>query len=144
MLEKLLEESFFEELEEILKEGQFMEPNAPTRQQDIVVDQMSEIEKAFYTLSNKKAKLAGMSILRLQYENLNDTDKNRLSAAANALKTQADVLRDLMWILIKDRLNLWGKSIGIRDGFRVVWFEDDPGSMKGLRDLLGLLGQPPE
>jgi hypothetical protein len=34
-----------------------------------------------------------------------------------------DVLDTLLWATIKDTYNIWGESIGIRDGWKIVTFE---------------------
>ena len=142
MLEQLLKESFFAELEEVLENKKFIDPNAPPRPQDVVVDQMSELEKAIYTLSSKKAKLAGMSMLRIMYENVSKDDEEKLIKAMKILDAQAKTLNEIMWILIKDRLQLWDKSIGVRSNYLVVWFDDNKdSSARDLKDLISILGR---
>lgn len=141
MLKELFENTFLSELQEI-ERGKFIEPNAEARPEDNIVGEMDELEKAIYTLSNKKAKLAGMSVLQLSFESLNSDEKTCLTHAALSLKTQSENLKELMWTLIKDRLNLWDRSIGIRRGFKVVWV-DEKRMMDNARDLLSLiLGKP--
>jgi len=126
MLERLLKETFLKELDEI-KPDDFAEPDCDKSASDSgehVVGEMNDLEKAIYTLMNMKDRFKELALEKLTSGNFSPSEKEKLKYAFYELLAQRNALAELMWAIIRERLNLGDRlAIGVRKKFKVVWFE---------------------
>lgn len=125
MAEDLFKGTFLGELAGVIEKNEFQGPGDEVKPEEKSEGEMNQLEKAVWTLSNKKDRLAGMLELKIRFDVSNPSEKEVLLNEMILLKQQAKFLRELMWLIIKERLNLEGKSIGIRGNFTIVSFESD-------------------
>jgi len=121
---------------ELKQVSNFLEPEEEIKQGETVVGDMSNETKALYTLSRYKAKealdiQAGLMICRE-----NEEEKK---AAINAAKARGALLYEILWVYLRDDLNLWnaGRGLALRRGFKVVTYKESPELPPFLKDLLG-------
>lgn len=121
-----------------IDESDLIEPGFKPEKNDNVVGEMPDMCRRLFTLGLGLEKTARQYLLDAQY----CTDKavkSQLLAKANESAKKAQVLMLLMWIGIRDELELWGENIGMREGFKVVTrpdMDDDvPPFFKGLFNL---------
>ena len=100
----------------------------------------SDIKK-LYTLMIKTEEKATRTLVDARYER--DADKREhLRIQAISQKGKADVLREILFSVIRDTFNLWDQNIGIRAGWLVVTYKEK--SKKGdFRDFLKGIGLAP-
>ncbi len=78
-----------------------------------MVGETTNLEKAVFIVVHKKV------------DEHNETVEKMLKTFNPlGLRNQVDVLRNLGWQFIHDRLNLNGTEIGIRDGYKIVKLEE--------------------
>ena len=119
-----------------IEDNLLLEPDHSIRNDDIEVGEMSAICKKLFTLGRLLEKDASQSYLDSKY----CPDKDRkleLQSKASELGTKSGVLKEIMWISIKDDFNLWRETIGIRMGFKVVISKPDDDMPQFLRGFLG-------
>ncbi len=89
---------------------------------------MTAVERKLYGLLAQYGKLGGGIALKLEYDSLSDDESVLLEVAGRELKSKLKALRQLMWVLIKERLveELGAEfSVGVRADFEIVRFIDN-------------------
>ena len=118
---------------------EIIEPEYPVGKNDHLVGEMSDMTRRLFTLGRLLEKDANQSKLDAQY----CPDKARkaeLQSRANEFMVKSNIIKELMWVGIKDEFGLWNISIGVRAGFKVVTMPDSqnddiPPFFKGLFNL---------
>ena len=70
-------------------------------------------------LYQQRAKIAAATALLAPKKGSSEQAKQE----AHEYESKADLLRELFWYTVKDMYGLWGKSVGMRTGWTVVWME---------------------
>jgi len=133
---ELFDGTFLGELSGVIEKNEFQDPGDEVKAEEKAEGEMNQLEKAVWTLANKKDRLAGMMELKIRFDTPAMTEKEILLNELILLKHQAKILRELMWLLVKERLNLSGKSIGIRGKFTIVSFESEEHPLSRLFPFL--------
>ena len=95
---------------------------------DHIVGKMSDLARRLYTLSCLLEKSAGQYTLDGKY--CRDTaEKLRLESKTHELAAKSQVIKDIMWIIIREELDLWNVGIGVRKDFKVITTEDSDNDM---------------
>lgn len=122
-----------------VEDMEIMEPTEDMSPGEIVVGEMPECCRKLYTYGNHIAE----RYARLQIElHMGRVDRDKAMSELEELESKAKLIGHMMWVGIKDELNLWeGKhnvDYGVRKGYVVVRFKSKP-QMLGLNlgDLLG-------
>lgn len=137
VLNDLIENTFLKELEEI-KKSDYINPKDSLESKVVVAGQMNNLEKSLYALSSRKRKFAELTRIKVQFDNCSTDETKGLYLAYLSLRGQDRLLQHMMWVSIKDRFNLWDKSVGVRNDFKVVWWEDSiiPSSVEVVKGIL--------
>lgn len=97
--------------------------------------------KKLYTLMIKTEEKATRTLVDARYERDHEK-KQQLRTQAIAQKGKADVLREILFSVIRDTYNLWDENIGIRAGWLIVTYKEK--NKKGdFRDFLKGIGLAP-
>jgi len=117
------------ELQEITE---YIEPNSPVERNETVIGHMTDDHKKLYTLWLETDKWLAELKLEFQFRRRKEDDERR--ALVGQLLSKSKVLKLLFWAAISDEFGLWGHDIttGVREGYTVVEFKDEP---KGLPDF---------
>ncbi len=119
ILVKLLKETFLRELDEIGPDD-FIEPDWEISPGETIVGEMNDLEKAIATLFYRKSKLKSLIHQRLIFDKPTPTEKEELEYTFFESVGQKDTFYELMWAIIRERLNLYDKAVGLRRDSR--WF----------------------
>ena len=124
---------------------------------DAIIDPpMKFDESADHFVGHASVDLQKLFSVAVQYERLSEEAKTEARYARNpeernahvrragVLHAKSEATRTAFWISLKDEFSdydLWHKfSIGVRDGWRVVWSDAKP---SGIPPIIGLLGGNP-
>ena len=102
----------------------FIEPEFTIKNTDKVVGEMSELTKKLFTLGRLLEKDGNQNKLDSHYCADNE-HKLELEAKAAEYTMKAQAVKILMWIGVREELQLWSANIGIRSGFKVVVIPDN-------------------
>uniref|UniRef100_A0A6M3JEH3 Uncharacterized protein n=1 Tax=viral metagenome TaxID=1070528 RepID=A0A6M3JEH3_9ZZZZ len=111
------------ELDSIAK-ADFMEPPEALSPNDNVIGDMDDSDKRLFTLSRLLIRDAQQNKLDSNF----CPDKGRREELENKAMNygaKAQVVKELLWIGLRDRFGLWNGTIGIRAGFKVVTIHND-------------------
>lgn len=128
MLQKL-EETFFSEIRQIVESQDFAEIETEVDSSETIVGEMTVLEKALRTISARQIERACCELKLSAKQFFAEKPNLKILTQARDMalrgKAVADSANDLMWIFIKDRLDLWKpECIGIRKGFQIVTFDE--------------------
>jgi len=97
--------------------------------------------KKLYTLMIRTEEKATRTLVDARYER-DKEKKEQLRTQAIAQKAKADVLREILFSVVRDTFNLWDQNIGIRAEWIVVTYKEK--NKKGdFRDFLKGIGLAP-
>ena len=127
---------------QMISEDEFVDPTDPIEEGNTVEGIMSLEEKRLYTYTMQLTKRMYALNGDIMFSGgTGDTPaKEIMRDEMSSLKAKADIARKLMFNSIQDRLNLWGKSVGIRGEFQVVSWNEPESSSNPLSNLKRLLG----
>ena len=111
-----------------IDEPDLVEPGYTLGRNDNPVGEMSDMVKRLFTLGQLLEKDANQANLDARF----CTDRRKkveLQTRANEFITKATVIKELMWISIKDEFGLWNMNVGVRAGFKVVTMPDNEDSI---------------
>lgn len=114
----------------------FIEPDHPLTEGDQEVGEMSDMSRQLFTLGRLLEKDARQLRLDAHYCN-DEVKKLELEGKCAELMDKSNVVRELMWIGIKDDFGLWRDSIGVRVGYKVVTRPDTSNDVPPIIRLLG-------
>jgi len=107
--------TFIIEVVELLEQKQFNNLDfASCEEGNEVVGEMTDLEKAIFSLANKKSVEHNNMLNEL--EEISDEQHKTL----RGLRGQVETLKSLCWQIIQDRLNLNGNAIGLSEGCMIV------------------------
>lgn len=116
-----------------------LEPNADVELNEHIVGQADDSLRRLYALFLRFAKTAKESAVAAEFVNESERQEHYLEQAG-IHTARASALREIFWISLKDAFDLWQKpNVGIRRGWKVVWFESKRSPIVGL--LGGFLGE---
>lgn len=105
---------------------QIIEPTDELSPGDEEIGIMPETSRKLFTFGRMMERDSGLRQLDARLTNDQNTRAGLLSKAFE-LGTKCNLIRDLMWIDIRDELHLWHYTdIGIRRGFKVVHSKSNP------------------
>ncbi len=111
----------------------FIEPEIELdEQQDHVVGIMTEDLKRLFTVWRNAQKSLAERIWTFKF---GDTKEIREQAKQEEpeRRMKANVLQEIFFIAVSDDFGLWDKGrVGVRQGFRVIWREEEENSFGGL------------
>ena len=117
---------------------EYIEPDHPSEKGDHSVGEMSDTTRQLYTLGILLEKDGRQHQLDAHYCD-DKTRKLELEAKAVEFLSKATIIRELMWIGIKDEFGLWGENIGVRRGFKVVIRPKEGGDIPPfIKRIMGL------
>ncbi len=117
----------------LLNQDEFYEPDAEVMPDDHVVGELSEDSIRLYTVWRLTEKTCSEKMIEARFGRLSSDRRNQLLTQVQEMRGKTELLSNLFWLEIKDDHKLWDKpNIGIREGRKVVWYED-----KGPR-ILGI------
>ena len=109
------------ELANFADEG-LVEPDAKAEGEETVVGTAPLETRKLYALWMRWERFAAENMVEYKYSSKDDSYLKK----AIEFDHKAQVIRELFWISLKDAFNLWGKhSVGIRQNWTVVWFENE-------------------
>jgi len=115
------------ELDEV-KEEELVEPRSPMDSaKDSEVGEASMDLKKLYTLWMRAEKEMHQIMFKLRFE-VDDplVGLEEAKSILRKLSDESDALKAIFWVSVKEEHNLWDKpSIGIRKGWKIVWFPDE-------------------
>ena len=116
-------------------------PLGEPKPQEHVVGEADSSQQKLYGLSMRWERAATETMLEARYASDTATQERNVARATELLE-KANKLRDVFWISLKDAFGLWDKpAVGVRAGWKVVWFEPDQAQGKGPMDFLrGMFG----
>jgi len=115
--------------------GDPMEPSGEVGQHDHEVGQANETQRRLYIISVRWKKEAMQCVVDSNFAK-SEEEMERLALKAVELKEKSGILLDIFWASLKDEFKLWDRfSIGLRDGWTVVWSEVE------IPPILGILGE---
>lgn len=143
--------TFLEEVNENF-DIQRMEPHAVVEDGDTVVGEMAEVELRLWMLSAKYGKLAKLMEIKIEETPPGEERDLYMNETMQELVGKGKVACELAWVLVRDRLGLWGADVvGVRQGQLVVTSKGSRvasgmgsgmgSAVKKLAELLG--GLPP-
>lgn len=116
-------------------DGRLIEPTAEVGKKDHVVGVADEDIRKLYGLAMQWDKVAMETAIAARYVN-NRADQEQSAERALMLHKKSELLMDLFWASLKDAFDLWQKpSVGIREGWKIVWSEPE------VPPIIGLLGK---
>lgn len=122
------------ELDDI-SESDIIEPTYELEKNDHKVGEMSDMSKRLFTLGQILEKDANQYHLDFQYCNVKE-QKVELEAKSYEYIAKAGLIKQMLWVGIRDEFGLWGNNIGVRAGFIVVT-KPDTDDMPPIMRLLG-------
>ena len=117
-----------------LDQNDLHEPEADVEPKDNVVGVMSDESIRLFTLWRQAQKSHAEKMMELRFGQASG-DKGTLHSQLHELDDKQEVLERLFWYQIKDEYNLWDKSVGVRTGRKVVWFDYEGPNLKGFLNL---------
>jgi hypothetical protein len=102
-----------------------------------IVGEASDGLKRIWTFAEKLEEAALQSLVQARFSKSREAGEE-LYKKAKEFKEKEETLRRIFWICLKDEFNLWDRPVGIRKGFKVVWYESTPGP-PGFPDFLDFL-----
>jgi len=92
---------------------------------DHFVGNLSDKEMRILTLSRNLQKKAEEAKEAAQMSDLagDDEAQEKMKMEIRRICEKSNILNGIFWCSIKEKHNLWGKSIAIRKGGKIVWFE---------------------
>lgn len=122
-----------------LSPGDILEPDTAVSVNDHVAgyaDTDLELQK-LYTIGMRLKEAGERAFLDAKWAK-GDEVKQEFLNRARELHEKGDLVLDVFWISIYDSFQLWGRhSIGIREGWQVVWSDQDTSLPPFLRRLFG-------
>jgi len=136
--------TFLDELNRTMNTGVFTDPDKPATNDEPVVGEMNDYERALYTLMNNYEQ-AQKALVNANFDAFHEftgdaKDFPALHRTLDSTKEHYDAAVKLLWASIKDRYQREREDaadstgLGIRQGFQVVlMFGEEPcGSLGGL------------
>jgi hypothetical protein len=132
---EIFKETFLNEIAELLANKQFNNFTfAPCEENDDIVGEMTDLEKAIFTLAKNKSAEHNEIANELR-------DEGKIAEnlkTMHKLKGQVDILKSLCWQIIEDRLCLNGDRISLREGCKIVKMEKQEIFRHGSLTIVGL------
>lgn len=120
---------------EMLREPDFIEPNVALQPEDNLVGDMTLDHKRLFTLMTSTLKQSEELKLKARFSS-SEVQKS-LFEEFSLLKLKYDLLSDLFWFEVKlTHRDLHNKpSIGVRQGFKIVWNNSSPTPFDLLKNM---------
>lgn len=120
---------------------EYHEPEGELGSNDHIVGEASEdIRKLFTYGKNLQKRYVTLEMEMKLTDNL--SKRGELETQHQEFQAKARVISQLFWIAVRDEFSLWDKpDVGIRQGYQVVWIDEEqkpPTPGTSLKDLLGL------
>jgi len=109
---------------ELSEVKEFLEPNSELSKDDHEAGVMSEDLRKLYTLWNNTMKSEALIAAERKFGRVDNEEE--YDAKLEELVDRMGILERLFWFSVKVEHNLWGKNIGVRKGFIVVWSDREP------------------
>jgi hypothetical protein len=118
-----------------LKEEDLFEPNVPLQGDDRLVGDMSLEHKKLFTLMTLTLKQSEEIKLRARFSS--NEDQRKLFEEFALLTSKYDLLNTMFWFEVKlTYRDLNSKSsIGVRQGYKIVWNDSSPNPLDMLRKM---------
>lgn len=117
----------------------FESVNTVSEGEHLVAEEVDDRLKRLYSLSMQWGRQSEEALVAARYTQ-DGTRKEELSQNALALRAKGALAREIFWVDLKDAYSLWGKdNVGIRQGWKVVWFDEESPPPQ-LVDALSALG----
>lgn len=123
-----------------LSPEELLKPDTEVEMNDhIVGDAATDTElQQLYAVGIKLMEAAERAVLDAKWTKGDKAKQEELLAKANELHEKGKLVIDLFWVSIKDSFRLWDKSaVGVREGWQVVWSDQDTSLPPFLRQLFG-------
>lgn len=113
----------------------YIEPKNPVEKNETVIGQMTDDHKKLYTLWLSTDKRIAELALEHRFGKLDDEQ----NALVHQLYSKSKVLKLLFWTAINDEFNIWAhdETTGVREGYTVVEFKDEPKLPDLFHHLMG-------
>lgn len=121
-----------------INKPEYIEPDHPLAKGEHSIGEMSDMTRQLYTLGILLEKDGRQHQLDANYCD-DRAKKLELETKAAEFLSKSNIIRELMWIGIKDEFGLWGENIGVRIGFKVVTrLKKDDDIPPFLKKIMGL------
>ena len=126
-------DTLLKELDEI-KPDDFVEIEIEVGTNEHMVVELSYDDLKPFVLASKLIQMAHESMSAAYLFSISgDTEaEEKMLLEATKLHEKADILIKIFWCSIMDTYNLWGKSIGIRKGRKIVRIEEKETKSSGI------------
>ena len=120
-----------------LQEKDFLEPNVPLGDGEELVGVMSTDHKKIFTLMTSTLKQSEEIKLKARFSS--NELQEELFKEFSILQDKYNLLNDMFWFEVKlSYRDLHNKpSIGVRQGYKIVWTNSTPNPMDFLRGIFG-------
>ena len=112
---------------------EYHEPVSKFGKNDHKVGVMSEDLKKLYTLWNNSMRTEAMMKAEREFGKVADPEE--YDAKLDEISQRAEILRLLFWFALKTEHDLWCRNVGVREGFVVVWSDEEPNPLDFLRHM---------
>lgn len=122
-----------------LKDEQLLEPESEIRYNDVVVGEMTDIQKKLYTLMSLKERATDEYLVAYKYET-DDSKKREIFGTGSKCAFEARLLNCLFWMSVNDEFSLWEyEKCGARKGWKIVRSKRTMNTnfLDFLQDMLG-------
>ena len=114
--------------------GSSIEPSNEVEKDEHVVGTADADVQKLYGLAMQWQKTSMETAVAARFINRRKEAEANLETAA-ILQKKSELVLEIFWLSLKETFDLWGKpSIGIREGWKVVWSEPAPPQ---IGDILG-------
>jgi hypothetical protein len=115
-------------------DGKPFEPNNEVKKDEHVVGIADPDVRKLYSLAMQWQKSSMETAVAARFINKRNEQEESFETAA-ILQKKSELLMEIFWVSLKEAFNLWDKSsIGVREGWKVVWSEPE---MPQIGDILG-------
>lgn len=118
----MFENTFLAEISRIGEEGNFAEISLAVQQNEVEIGEMTVLEKACYTFSERQDDLIRQMLGKCAKGLLERPEETKISSIKKNICLSETAVK-IMWRLIEERLETW-QSLGIRKGFKIVTIEE--------------------
>jgi len=133
--------TFLDDLNAIMASGAFTDPDQQATDDEPVIGEMTDYERALHTLS-RSCEVEQRELIARNFNGLGEyvgeERHDRTIRQIKSLKERGEIVMGLLWTSIRDRLHdtIHGAadhtSIGIRQGFKVVLMFDEEDCLGSL------------
>ena len=110
----------------------FAEPRLEVSTDDHIVGEASDELRRLYNLRERYLKRCTEEEVRSRFARTNDEAREAIDLAKE-YRSRAKMADAIFWAALKDNYSLWQKpTVGIRQGWKVVWSEEGGVSVRGI------------